>query len=107
MALMQINVLPLGTSSPSVGEFVASIVKHLQRQGAVCRLTDMGTEVEGEAAELLAMAARLHEIPFTKGCRRVVTQVLIDDRRDKKIGLGDKVESINQRLAIEADLHRA
>lgn len=106
MALMQINVLPLGTASPSVGEFVTSIVKQLQRQGAVCRLTDMGTEVEGEAAELLAMAALLHEIPFTKGCRRVVTQILIDDRRDKKVGLGDKVESINQRLAIEADLHR-
>jgi uncharacterized protein (TIGR00106 family) len=103
MALMQINVLPLGTSSPSVGEFVASIVKQLQREGAVCRLTDMGTEVEGEAAALLALAARLHEIPFAKGCRRVVTQIVIDDRRDKKIGLGDKVESVNQRLVIEAD----
>ena len=103
MALMQINVVPLGTSSPSVGEFVASIVKQLQREGAVYRLTDMGTEVEGAAAELLALAARLHERPFSKGCRRVLTQIVIDDRRDKKIGLGDKVASVNQRLAIEVD----
>jgi uncharacterized protein (TIGR00106 family) len=103
MALMQINVLPLGTSSPSVGEFVGSIVKLLQREGALYRLTDMGTEVEGTAAELLALAARLHEIPFTKGCRRVVSQIVIDDRRDKKIGLGDKVASVKQRLAVEAD----
>lgn len=103
MALMQINILPLGTSSPSVGEFVASIVKQLQREGAICRLTDMGTEVEGEPPELLALAARLHELPFAKGCRRVVTQIVIDDRRDKKIALGDKVTSVNQRLAIGAD----
>lgn len=103
MALMQINVLPVGTSSPSVGKFVASIVKQLQREGAVYRLTDMGTEVEGPVLELLVMAARLHEIPFSKGCRRVVTQIVIDDRRDKKIGLDDKVASVNQRLAIEAD----
>ena len=103
MALMQINVLPLGTSSASVGEFVASIVKQLQREGAGYRLTDMGTEVEGPAAELLALAARLHEIPFTKGCRRVVTQIVVDDRRDKKIGLGDKVASVDQRLLIAAD----
>lgn len=103
MALMQITVLPLGTSSPSVGEFVASIVKLLQREGVVCRLTDMGTVVEGPAAELLALAARLHEMPFAKGCRRVVTQIVIDDRRDKKIGLGDKVASVEQRLRIGAD----
>lgn len=103
MALMQINVLPLGTASPSVGEFVASIVKQLQREGVAYRLTDMGTEVEGAAAELLALAARLHEIPFKKGCRRVVTQIVIDDRRDKKIELGGKVASVNQRLAIEVD----
>lgn len=103
MALMQINVLPLGTASPSVGDFVASILKQLQREGVACRLTDMGTEVEGSAAELLALAARLHEIPFSKGCRRVVTQIVIDDRRDKKIGLGDKVTSLNQRLALAGD----
>lgn len=103
MALMQINVLPLGTASPSVGEFVSSIVKQLQREGAVYHLTDMGTEIEGPVVELLVLAARLHEIPFSKGCRRVVTQIVIDDRRDKKIGLGDKVASVNQRLAIEVD----
>lgn len=103
MALMQINVLPLGIASPSVGEFVGSIVKRLRQEGVAFRLTDMGTEVEGTAAELLTLAARLHEIPFGKGCRRVVTQVVIDDRRDKKVGLGDKVVSVNQRLEIEVD----
>jgi uncharacterized protein (TIGR00106 family) len=103
MALMQINILPLGTSSPSVGEFVASIVKRLRKEGVDCRLTDMGTVIEGSVEGLLAVAARLHEVPFNKGCRRVVTQILIDDRRDKKIGLGDKIASVNQRLELEGE----
>lgn len=107
MALMQINVLPLGTSSPSVGEFVASIIKRLQGEGVDCRLTDMGTVIEGSPADLLALAARIHELPFAKGCRRVVTQIVIDDRRDKKIGLGDKIASVKQRLELTADSHNS
>ncbi len=101
MALMQINVIPLGTGSPSVGEFVASIVKQLRREGVSFRLTDMGTVVEGAAAELLALAARVHEDPFAKGCRRVVTQIVLDDRRDKEVSLGDKVASLEGRLTVE------
>jgi uncharacterized protein (TIGR00106 family) len=103
MALMQINIIPLGTGSPSVGDFVASVVKRLGKEGIDCRLTDMGTIIEGSVEGLLAVAARIHELPFSKGCRRVVTQIVIDDRRDKKVGLGDKVASVNQRLEIEGD----
>ena len=100
MALMQINVIPLGTGSPSVGEFVAGITKTLAREGVVCKLTDMGTVVEGEAEELLQIAARIHELPFLKGAKRVVTQISIDDRRDKKVSIGDKVSSVNNRLDV-------
>ena len=47
MALMQINAVPLGAGSSSVGEFVTGIVKKLDRQGIVYTLTDMGTVLEG------------------------------------------------------------
>jgi uncharacterized protein (TIGR00106 family) len=103
MALMQINVIPVGTGSPSIGEFIASIVKLLRQEGMDCRLTDMGTTIEGSVEGLLAVAARIHELPFSKGCRRVMTHIIIDDRRDKKIALGDKVASVNQRLGLEGD----
>ncbi|MCK4838524.1 MAG: MTH1187 family thiamine-binding protein [Desulfobulbaceae bacterium] len=100
MALMQINVIPLGTGSASVGEFVAGITKALAREGVVYKLTDMGTVVEGEAGELLQIAARIHELPFLKGAKRVVTQISIDDRRDKIVSIGDKVSSVNRRLNV-------
>ncbi|MDF1578342.1 MAG: MTH1187 family thiamine-binding protein [Desulfobulbales bacterium] len=101
MALMQVNVVPLGTGSTSVGEFVAGIIKTVARAGVVCKLTDMGTVIEGEAEDLLKIAARMHETPFLKGAKRVITHISIDDRRDKKVGIGDKVASINSRLSLE------
>jgi uncharacterized protein (TIGR00106 family) len=100
MALMQINIIPLGTGSTSVGEFVAGITKVLAREGVVFQLTDMGTVVEGDARELFKVAELIHEIPFLKGAKRVVTQIAIDDRRDRKVRIGDKVSSVNSRLNV-------
>ena len=101
MALMQISVIPLGTGSPSVGEFVAGITKTLAREGVVCKLSDMGTLVEGEAEDLFRIAKEIHESSFLKGAQRVVTQISIDDRRDKKVRIGDKVSSVISRLNVE------
>ena len=98
MALMQLSIIPLGAGSPSVGHFVADIQEALHKEGAAFQLTDMGTIIEGEAHELLALAARLHELPFKKGVQRVVTHIVMDERRDKKVSLGDKVASVEGRL---------
>ena len=77
---------------------IASKVKKNKNQGLLW-LTDMGTIVEGSSKELLALAAQLSELPFSKGIQRVVTQINLDDRRDKKAALGDKIESVAERLA--------
>lgn len=98
MALLQITVIPLGTGNISVGEYVASIMDFLGREGVSCVLHDMGTTLEGKAADLFALAARIHELPFENGVKRVVTQIVIDDRRDKDVSLGDKEASVLARL---------
>lgn len=98
MALMQVNIFPLGTGSASVGEFVVAMQELLARQDLPYLLNDMGTQVQGEPGELLALAARLAELPFASGVDRVVTQITIDDRRDKEVGLGDKTASVLNRL---------
>lgn len=98
MALLQLTVIPLGTGTPSVGEYVADIQRALEKEKVRFQLHDMGTVIEGEAGELLALVARIHELPFQKGAMRVVTQLVIDDRRDKKVGIGDKVDAVHKRL---------
>ena len=98
MALMEISVVPLGLGTTSVGDYIASLVDYLQTHHIPYRLTDMGTVIEGAVADLLNWARVLHELPFRQGVQRVVTHISIDDRRDKKVSLGDKTASVEARL---------
>jgi len=98
MALMHLTIIPLGTNSPSVGEYVADIQKVLEKSGFPYELTDMGTIIEGNTEDLLKLAARLSEMPFLKGINRVVTQISLDDRRDKKVSIGAKKAAVADRL---------
>ncbi|HFC97392.1 MAG TPA: MTH1187 family thiamine-binding protein [Thermosulfurimonas dismutans] len=101
MALMEISVVPLGTGTTSVGDYIARIKTLLEEKGLPHRLTDMGTIIEGEVSELLRLAAELHEIPFGAGAKRVFTVIKIDDRRDREVHLGEKVKSVEERLRSE------
>jgi uncharacterized protein (TIGR00106 family) len=98
MALMEINVSPLGTGSTSVGEFVVNMQRLLAGQGLPYELTDMGTIIEGDIDQLLAVAKALHESTFSHGAKRVYTVIKIDDRRDKEVHLGQKTGSVKERL---------
>ena len=98
MALMEISIVPIGTSSVSVGEFVAEAVKLLEESGLEFTLTDMGTIVEGTPRELFLVAGKMHESPFLKGSKRVYTVIKIDDRRDRRVHLGQKSKSVEKRI---------
>ena len=99
MAVMQIEILPLGTGTPSVSSYVAQAMKVVQESGLPHQLTPMATVVEGEVDELLNLARRIHEVPFEAGAQRVVTIITIDDRRDKPLSLQGKVRSVEEKLS--------
>ena len=98
MAIMEISVVPLGLGDPSVGDFIAEVVRYLQQEGIPHELTDMGTLIHGHSARLLKVAQVLHELPFDRGVNRVITHITIDDRRDKDVHLGDKIKSVKALL---------
>jgi len=98
VAIMEISVVPLGLGHPSVGDYIAEVVKYLESENIPYELTDMGTLVHGVPATLLRVAQALHELPFKKGVQRVMTHISIDDRRDKQVFLGDKKKSVKARL---------
>ncbi len=98
MAIMEISVVPLGLGHPSVGGYIAEVVKYLESENIPYELTDMGTLVHGAPATLLRVAQALHELPFKKGVQRVLTHISIDDRRDQEVFLGDKKKSVKARL---------
>ena len=98
MALLQLTIIPLGTKTPSVGDYVADIQKALEKENVSFQLTDMGTLIQGDVHDLLQVVSRIYELPFQRGAERVVTQMVIDDRRDKEIVIGDKTAAVKDRM---------
>lgn len=98
MALLEFSVIPMGTQTTGVAPYIADIQQALEDENVNFKLTDMGTLIEGKATDLLVVVARLHELPFLKGAQRVVTHITMDDRRDKQVVIGDKVEAVQTLL---------
>ncbi|MDP3947877.1 MAG: MTH1187 family thiamine-binding protein [bacterium] len=98
MPIMQISIIPLGTPTPSIGDYIALILKHLKENHIKYHLSPMGTTIEGTIEEILNTAKRIHELPFSEGAKRVLTTISIDDRRDKAVTMEEKVLSIERRL---------
>jgi uncharacterized protein (TIGR00106 family) len=100
MAIIDVTVIPLGTSTPSVSEYVVEIQKVLQQyEGRIkFQLTPMSTLIEGDLKLLLEIVQEIHEVPFQKGLLRVCTNIRIDDRRDKEHSMERKLESVQKKL---------
>ncbi len=98
MAFMEISIVPLGTGSASLGDYVAEAVKVLNDSGLKYILSDMGAIVEGTPTELFSIAQKMHESVFSKGIMRAYTVIKIDDRRDRVMHLGQKIDSLKKRM---------
>jgi uncharacterized protein (TIGR00106 family) len=99
MAIIDISVVPVGTSTPSVSRFVAGAVRILQNEpGIKYELTAMNTIIEGDLEQLLALAKKMHDSAFNSGIQRVVTTLRIDERRDKPLTMTGKVDAVKKQL---------
>jgi len=99
MAIIDISVVPVGTSTPSVSRYVAGAVKILRDEpGIKYELTAMNTIIEGDLEHLLALARRMHQSAFDAGVTRVVTTIRIDERRDKPLTMGGKIKAVKEKL---------
>ena len=99
MVIAEVSVVPVGTKTPSVSDYVARAIKVLGREGAVkYQLTGMGTLIEGELSDVLEAIKKMHEALFDQEVKRVLTTIRIDDRRDKGLTINYKVESVEKKL---------
>ncbi|HUL60172.1 MAG TPA: MTH1187 family thiamine-binding protein [Anaeromyxobacteraceae bacterium] len=98
MAVVFLTITPLGTGTPSVSRYVAGVERILRATALKHQLTAMGTIIEGDLDEILAVVRRMHEHPFTEGAVRVSTLVKIDDRRDKEHSIEGKMRSVESKL---------
>ena len=99
MAMIDISVVPMGTNSPSVSNYVAGAVKILQKEpGIKFELSAMNTIIEGDLEQLLSLAKRMHSSAFDAGAKRVVTTIRIDERRDKLLTIDGKIKAVKDKL---------
>jgi uncharacterized protein (TIGR00106 family) len=98
MAIVFLTITPLGTATPGVSSWVAGVEGVIRASGLKHQLTAMGTIVEGDLDEILAVVRKMHEHPFSKGAVRVSTSIKIDDRRDKVATIEGKLRSVEEKL---------
>lgn len=99
MAVVEVSIVPVGTSTASLSDFVAGCVAVLREaEGVKYQLTPMGTIIEGELGHVLGIIRRMHEEPFNTGAVRVVTTIRVDDRRDRPVTMAGKVAAVESKL---------
>lgn len=101
MATADITVIGLRTGPDShASEYIAEIQRRLAAQDKVkYELHGMGTSLEGAAADIYAVAAELHSVPFDLGVPRVYTVLKVDESADRPSQtLAEKVASVSARI---------
>ena len=99
MAVVELTLVPIGTEKTSCSPYVAAAYDAVKDNDKVeIRLNPMGTVLEGDIDELFACVRKMQEAVFEAGADRVYSVVKIDDRRDKKASLDQKVNSVMSKL---------
>jgi uncharacterized protein (TIGR00106 family) len=100
VATADLTVLALGRAEVSASGYIAEIQRRLARQTRVrYRMHAMGTSLEGPTADILAVVAELHSVPFELGVPRVYSVLKLDERSDRPDQtLDDKVRSVEELL---------
>ena len=98
MAVVELSIVPIGVEKTSLSSYVAQALKVLKTTSLEYHLTAMGTIISGDLDEILKTIRLMHESCFKAGAMRVLTQIRIDDRRDKVGSPGQKIKSVMEKL---------
>jgi len=103
MVIAEISIVPIGTSSTGLSSYIAKAIETLKESGLRYQITPMGTIIEGELNRVIEVCRKMHESVFEdRDVKRVLTNIKIDDRRDKDTGMDAKVKSVKEKLALKS-----
>jgi uncharacterized protein (TIGR00106 family) len=96
MVLLEFSMSPLGKGE-SVSQYVARSLEIIDKSGLEYRLHAMGTIIEGEIDQVLAVMQQCLEA-MSADCDRVTCTAKLDYRRGHTGRLESKVASVEQKL---------
>ena len=96
MVLLEFSMSPMDKGE-SVSEQVARSLKIIDEGGVLYRLNPMGTVLEGEFDEVMAVVKQCYET-MRADCKRITCGIKIDYREGKSGRLESKIASIENKL---------
>ena len=96
MVLLEFSMTP-STKGESMSPYVARILDIIDKSGLPYQLTPMGTIIEGEWAEVMAVVTSCFEAMRTD-CDRIGTHIKVDYRAGPGGRMTSKVDSVQQKL---------
>jgi uncharacterized protein (TIGR00106 family) len=95
MIIAELSIVPLGQTT-SVSPFVNIALKTLRTiPNLVVTPNSMGTVLQAKDLDtILSAVHKAHDAVINAGAKRVITQLKIDDRRDKDATIETKLKSI-------------
>ncbi len=94
--IAEFSIVPIGTGT-SLSAYVAECIGIVKRSGLKYQLTPMGTVLEGDADRVIPVIMECHE-KVLQMSDRVITNIKIDDRRDRPLHMEQKVESVMKKM---------
>lgn len=94
--LAEFSIVPIGAGS-SIGDQLAAALKIVDESGLPYKVNPMGTVVEGEWDEIVALIKKCHDEIMKKEDRVLIT-INIDDRKGRPNRIEEKVASVERRL---------
>lgn len=94
MIISQLSIAPVG-KNVSLSTYVKTVIDVLKRNNVKFETNAMATVVETENIEtLFKIVGEAHNAVLSAGVKRVITELKIDDRRDKHVTIESKLKSI-------------
>ncbi len=94
MIIASISISPIGVGT-ELHEFVKRAIQEIKKKGIKYEVNAMSTVVEvSSLEELFDVVKKAHSAVLDAGARRVITEVKIDDRRDKEATMESKVSKV-------------
>jgi len=94
MIISQLSIAPVGKGI-SLSKYVKIVLNALLKNNIKFQTNDMATIIETEDLDtLFNVVKEAHNAVLKSGSKRVITELKIDERRDKNVILGKKVESV-------------
>ncbi len=94
MPVLEISIMPIGTDEASFSSYVTKACEMVEKHGLQYRVTPMSTIVEGDMEKLMSLVKEMHSMPFGSGVNRVITNMTIDERRDRAMDMDRMVMAV-------------